>query len=105
MSKDRKQNNTVLIRKQARGFRVDEVLFLYNCRDVYHGILSGPFWIREIKHMTDTTVTFIVWPAVGRGFGGAWKAGVRSYALEFLRDQPLHRISGPIVSTIIEEQL
>jgi hypothetical protein len=87
-----------LIRKQARGFRVGEWLFLFNCHDSMSGLTHrGTYQIREIKRQTESTVTFIC--------DGTGVHSSTSWALvEFLRDQEVHRLAGEPLSYIIREE-
>lgn len=115
-----KQHNTSvrLIRKQARSFRVGEWLFLFECYDGYDNTtLRGPYLITEVKHHTDSTVTFFTKPIqhvrfgkthngldtiVGKSPHGTYIAGgYRSF--EFDRGAELHRIAGLPLPEIIRE--
>lgn len=93
-----KNNETWLIPKQANRFSVGEVMFLFGCDTPQYGTVRGPLLIEEIKHQSDTGVSFFLMPI---GPIGAPRA--RKYLIEFARTQILHRLSGPPVLTVIEE--
>jgi hypothetical protein len=91
----RRNTNTCLIRKQARSVRVGETLLIDH---IGHRRLApnfrGPFVVREVKHHTERTVTFILSFLDGRHAGG----------VETLRDEIVTRISGPPISCVIQEE-
>lgn len=115
-----KHTNTAarLIRKRARGFRVGEWLYLFECYDAYDGrTLRGPYLITEIKYHTESTVTFMTKPIKHVRFGqtyngldttvastphGTYVAGGHRM-FEFSRDAELHRIAGAPLAYIIQE--
>jgi hypothetical protein len=100
-----KRKNTAirLIRKQARGFRTGETLYLYHCDtgDRY-GVLSGPFEITEIKHQSDMTVSFFI----GSIFPGqsTLRPTQGLFLVEFKRDELLHRLAGEPLRFLIQEE-
>jgi hypothetical protein len=103
-------SQTVIVKKAARSFRVGEVLLL-NCCDTgdLYGVLRGAFIIREIKHQSDTGVSFFLGPQFPRLHGNTeggyqpYTQEQRSYLLEFARGQILQRLSGAPVTCLIEE--
>lgn len=116
-----KRTNTAvrLIRKQARGFRDGEWLYLFECYDAYNNTtLRGPYLITEVKHHTESTVTFHTKPIRHVPFGTIYNgldaivansphgtfvaSGYRSF--EFDRDTELHRIAGEPLTDIIREE-
>jgi hypothetical protein len=118
MTKAPKNTSARLIRKAARGFRVGEWLYLFESWDGYTGeTLSGSWYIDEIKHHTDETVTFMAKPIrlVPSGSfyrepdlicpvpGGSLIATGTRW-LEFKRDEELHRIAGPVLYVIREAE-
>jgi hypothetical protein len=93
----RKNSAIRLIRKRARGFRVGECLFLFDCVDPFNGFTyRGSYQIREIKHLTESTVTFIC-DGTGLHSSTTWAC------IEFQRDQEVHRIAGEPLGYIIRE--
>lgn len=115
----RKNMAVRLIRKQARGFRVGEWLYLFECYDAYdNSTLRGPYLITEVKRHTELTVTFFtkeirfvpygtkyssIDSMVGSAPGGSYVAtGYRSF--EFDRDAELHRIAGEPLQHIIQAE-
>jgi hypothetical protein len=107
-----------LIRKQARGFRVGEWLYLFECYDAYDGkTLRGPYLITEVKHHTESTVTFMTKPIRHVYFGQVYSGidtvvansphgtyvahGHRMF--EFSRDAELHRLAGEPVTFVVQE--
>lgn len=88
-----------LIRKQARGFRVGEWLFLFDCKDSTHDVTyRGAYEIREIKWQTESTVTFYCAGVTPLQSSTTWAM------VEFLRDQEVHRIAGEPLGYIIHEE-
>lgn len=100
MPTDRK---TMLIRKAARQFRTGEVLYLFGCDtgDLY-GVLRGAFVITEVKHQSDTGVSFFLRHQFIDS-DHPWSGPKRSYLVEFARGQKLYRLAGTPVSFVIEE--
>lgn len=99
-----KNGPTVLIHKQANRFKTGQVLYLVGCdtgRNMY-GVLRGAFMITEVKHQSDTGVSFFLRHQFV-GTNQPWAGPSRSYLVEFARTQKLYRLSGPPVSFIIEE--
>lgn len=85
-----------LIRKQARGFKVGEWLFLFDCEDTHNGLTHrGSYQIGEIKRRTESTLTFMCAGAEGSSTNWA--------VLEFPREQEIHRIAGEPLAFIIRE--
>lgn len=86
-----------LIRKQARGFRVGEWLFLFGATCPITGrTFRGAYEISEIKRMSDTTLTFML--------DGTAASSHEWATVEFLRDQEVHRIAGEPLGFIIHEE-
>lgn len=107
-----------LIRKQARGFRVGEWLYLFECYDAYdNSTLRGAYLITEVKHHTESTVTFVTKPIRFVSFGTRYNGlstmvasdpngsfiadGHRMF--EFDRRAELHRIAGVPLGYVIQE--
>lgn len=98
MTASKKRTNTAirLIRKQTRGFRVGEWLYLFGCR-VDGELVYGSFYINEIKKHNESTRTFLC-----RGAPGA---SSKTWAvMEFPSTYELHRIAGEPLGCIIREE-
>lgn len=100
--------NSVLTRKQANRFIHGEVLYLFGCQTNW-GLVTGAYVITEIRHQSDTGVSFMLQPQFPQLHGAAgtgyqpWANQTRGYFLEFGRTQMLHKISGPPVTYVIQE--
>lgn len=99
----RRNTNIRLIRKQARGFRTGEILYLHSCdTGELYGTLRGSFMIGEIKHQSDTGVSFFI----DACFPGqsTLRPTQGHFLVEFARDQLLYRLAGEPLTQIIEEE-
>lgn len=97
------KRKTTLVRKAARQFRAGEVLYLVCCDtgDLY-GVLRGAFLITEVKHQSDTGVSFFLRHQFVDP-DNPWSGPKRSYLVEFARGQKLYRLVGTPVTFVIEE--
>lgn len=110
MSKNVRQTRTVAVRKQARGFRANEVIYL----DFKWCGQPGPYLVDSIVSYNDPfgapVVSIIAKPLFGRLHGDdgsyqPWTIPLKPFPVEVDPTHQLLRLAGPPVTYIIEEPL